>query len=563
MDYNDEQLQAINCSKKVVFVPAGPGSGKSHTLVGRIVKRAEERYTDPARIAVMTFTNNAARVFAERLAKYKIRVGYMGTLHGYCMRLIQEFGSLLGYRQGFVSIATEQAKLILLDQIKTELGYRGSDKDLQARLTPAAKLIWQEYDFRLKRANMVDYDGILRDGLALLKRDSIKQLAQVDELLVDERQDSGAIDTQIFWEIPATTRFFVGDVDQCIFGFRGARPDLFVNEATIEGWIALEKNYRSDKEICRVANNLIAHNKNRVPKTIKPVSKVDGLVLLQSFPHDGDELYGVWGLVKEESTKVLYSDMTVLCRTNAIADKFRETLRGLGVPIAGGERQRMPDDWSFALSLLGLLVDPANDFHAESVLRARGLLQAKINELKTKAAKEGRYLSTVSLLPNTRPASVMDGMIILNTLLSRESFNLIASRVKVLPDNSTMSDLLVDLWHRDGWAEQKKNGDPGLTVTTIHGAKGREWSVVFMVAMEEGVFPSKQSMQMVPQDVADFGIEEERRICFVGVTRAKHRLYLTWARKRTAFFKTTDQTESRFLNEMAQLQPKGKYENRS
>jgi DNA helicase-2/ATP-dependent DNA helicase PcrA len=555
MDYNDEQLQAINCSKKVVIVPAGPGSGKSHTLVGRIVKRAKERYTDPARIAVMTFTNNAARVFAERLAKHKIRVGYMGTLHGYCMRLIQDYGSLLGYRQGFVSITTDEAAALLLDQIKTELRKKITDKELEARESNDAKLIWQEYDFRLKRANMVDYDGILRDGLALLKRDSVKQLAQVDELLVDERQDSGAIDTQIFWEIPATTRFFVGDVDQCIFGFRGARPDLFVDEATIEGWISLEKNYRSDKEICRVANNLIAHNKNRVPKTIKPMSKEDGQVIGHSFKRDGDEIYGVWSHIKEEAlNSCLYSDMAVLCRTNAIADKFRETLRGLGVPIAGGERQRMPDDWAFALSLIGLQMDPANDFHAESILRARGIPQDKINELKTKAAKDGRYLSTVSLLPNTRPASVIDGMIILNALLSRESFNLIASRVKVLPDNSTLSDLLVDLWHRDGWTEQKKNGDPGLTVTTIHGAKGSEWSVVFMVAMEEGVFPSKQSMQMVPEEIADFGIEEERRLCFVGVTRAKHRLYLTWVRKRTAFFKTTDQQPSRFLAEMGMPQ---------
>jgi DNA helicase-2/ATP-dependent DNA helicase PcrA len=564
-ELNSEQQSAVTCNKATVIVPAGPGSGKSHTLVRRVVRRVADG-VDPKRIVILTFTNNGARVFTERLIRKGIRVGFAGTLHGYCMRLIQDYGTLLGYRPGCVSIATDQAANLLLDQVKTELRKKLTDKELQARESNDAKLVWQEYEFRLKRSNMIDYDGILRDGLAILKRESVKQLVAIDELLVDERQDSGAIDSEIFWEIPAKTRFFVGDVDQCIFAFRGARPDLFVQEAEKYGYIALSKNYRSDKAICKAANNLIVHNENRVKKSIEPVSEEDGLVVVQSFDHDGDEIYGVWSQIKAESTKVRFNQMAVLCRTNAIADKFRETLRGLGVPVNGDRARKMPDDWSFTLSLVGLLVDPANDFHAEAILRARKWPDAKIADLKIIAAKESIYLSTAALLPNTRPATLNDAMIILNSLLSRESFTLVQSRVRALPANPTLSDLLVDLWRRDAWESETDEATDKLTVSTIHGAKGSEWDVVFVTGMEEGVFPSNQSLKTECEDMLtgiaskEPGIEEERRLCFVAVTRAKHRLYLTWAKKRTAFFKTTNQEPSRFIEEMEPIDTTGGYE---
>ncbi len=559
--FNDEQVKAIRCSNETVIVAAGPGSGKTHTLIGRILYKIWERKIQKERIAVMTFTNNAARVLSDRLSKHGIKLGYIGTLHGYCMRLIQNYGVALGYRAGTVSIATDQAAELLLQQVKNELRSQITDKELQARATPAAQLIWQEYEFRLKRANMVDYDGILRDGLLLLKKDSVRDVALIDELLVDERQDSSLIDNQIYWVIPASTRFFVGDPDQAIYSFRGSRPDLFIddskNVATV-GYRPLENNYRSDISIGRCANDLIAHNKDRVDKVIKPVSKEEGLVMVKSFDHDGDEIYGVWSLIKEESAKATFSGIAVLARTNAIADKFRETLRGLGVPVSSGGRIFMPSDWPHALSVVGLLVDPANDFHAEAILRGQGVVDSTIKALKLEAAQESKWLSTVGLLPNMRPASLSDALVILGPFVSRESYQIILERVKTLPDDATLSDLLVDLWNRKDWERKKEKGD-FLTVTTIHGAKGSEWDVVFMVAIEEGVFPhlSADAKEHPGADPHIAIMEEERRLCFVGVTRARHRLYLTWAKKRTAFFKTTDQRPSRFLSEMGMPQGPG------
>jgi superfamily I DNA/RNA helicase len=200
-------------------------------------------------------------------------------------------------------------------------------------------------------------------------------------------------------------------------------------------------------------------------------------------------------------------------------------------------------------------VDPANDFHAEAILRARKWPDAKIADLKIIAAKESIYLSTAALLPNTRPATLNDAMIILNSLLSRESFTLVQSRVRALPANPTLSDLLVDLWRRDAWESETDEATDKLTVSTIHGAKGSEWDVVFVTGMEEGIFPHVSANCTEGKE-----IEEERRLCFVAVTRAKHRLYLTWAKKRTAFFKTTNQEPSRFIEEMEPIDTTGGYE---
>jgi DNA helicase-2/ATP-dependent DNA helicase PcrA len=552
MELNFVQKSAINSCGETVIVAAGPGSGKSHTLIERI-RRSVEKGADPAAIIALTFTNNAAHVLRHRLAVKGVRIGYAGTLHGYCMRLIQIHGIILGYRPHTVSIVTKQAKELLLEQIKTELRKKITAKELDEGQTPDARLIWQEYWFRLKRANMVDYDGILRDGLALLKRDSVKLLIEPDELLVDERQDSGAIDTEIFWEIPAKTRFFVGDVDQCIYGFRGARPDLFVEEAKTHGYISLSHNYRSDREICRAANRLIAHNSLRVEKTIQPISAAAGIVGCHSFDNDGAEIFGVWKLINEEvGRNWLYSEIAILARTNMIADKFRDALRGLGVPVNGAGRRLMPNDWSLTLSLIGLLLDPANDFHAEAILRARGSEESRIQELKRRVAGTDIYLSTVALLPNTRPASLADAMIILSAMVSAESFAIIRERANVLPSGpDDLSALLVDLWHPAGW-EKEEHETNAVTVSTLHNAKGSEWPIVLLVGMEEDVFPSTQSIAANVRGHMETNptMEEERRLCFVGVTRAKHQLYLTWAKKRTAFFKTTDQVPSRFLSEM-------------
>jgi DNA helicase II / ATP-dependent DNA helicase PcrA len=560
-DLNDEQLAAIGSTATTVIVPAGPGSGKSRTLVGRVKFRLAQG-VEAKHIIILTFTNSGAHVFAERL--HPIKVGFMGTVHGFCMRLIQWRGHLIGYRPGGVSIVTEEAKKVMLYAIREKLGRKISDKAMFANETPEANLIWAEYRHCLKRANMVDYDQILADGLELLRIDQVRSEMHVAELDVDETQDSGETDWGIYWAIPAATRFFVGDPDQSIYVFRGGKPELLTRLARGETGsqpvdvFTLAKNYRSDIQICDAATLLIRHNTGRLEKAVIPVSENLGAVRTVAYNHEGEEIYGVWGLVcrtmegwNAQRSVVhggTWDDIAILARTNSLVEKYRETLRGLGMPVKQSTAHRLPADWQFALTCIGLLIDPQNDFHAEALMRARGDTATKIQETKVLALRHGRSLAAVAGITERLADAPRGLMGALQTLVllgvSNESAGVIRRRIEVLPnENATLPDLLTDLWRHDTWNEQ--DPAPGVTVSTIHSAKGREWDVVFVVAMEEGIFPHYSARDPDPEM-----LEEERRLAFVGVTRARHELWLTWARKRIIWYKEHEQEPSRFLAEM-------------
>jgi DNA helicase II / ATP-dependent DNA helicase PcrA len=558
-DLNDEQLAAIGCMEPLVVVPAGPGSGKSRTLVARVKLRLAQG-VEPAHIIILTFTNSGAHVFAERL--HPIKVGFMGTVHGFCMRLIQWRGYLIGYRPGGVSIVTEEAKKAMLVAIREKLGRKISDKAMMANETPEANLIWAEYRHSLKRANMVDYDQILVDGLELLRMEQVTKEMTIAELDVDETQDSGETDWNIYWAIPAATRFIVGDPDQSIYVFRGGQPELFTKVAQnklLAVTFPLTKNYRSDIAICEAATRLIRHNQNRIDKPVIPVSSSLGFIRARRYRHEGEEIYGVWG----EVCKVMeewnaqrsvvhggtWDDIAILTRTNALVEKYRETMRGLGMPVKRTTGIRLPADWQFALTCIGLLIDPQNDFHAEALMRARGDTAGTIQATKVAALRQSRSLAAVAGITAKlaeAPAGLMGGLQTIALLgVSQESVSLIRQRIDVLPnENATLADLLTDLWRHDTWNQD--DPAPGVTVTTIHSAKGREWDVVFVVGMEETLFPHYSPKMDPGEDM----IEEERRLAFVAVTRAKHQLVLSWAEKRVVWYQETEREPSRFLKEM-------------
>lgn len=522
---NDEQRKAVESADDTTMVIAGPGSGKTRTLVGRIIRLVFVNNVPLSRIVVLTFTNSAAHVLRHRLAEMGLNheVGYMGTLHGYCFRILQEYGSLLGYRAGSISIATEQVKSEITAGIERELG----------RKNP---LVDTEYDFRLKRSNMVDYDGILIQSLALIKL--VKDFIVIDDLLVDERQDSGAIDSEIFWALPAKRRFFVGDPDQCVFAFRGARPDIFVAEAS-GGHLTLENNYRSDIKISQAAARLIANNKVREAKDIRPVSTEQGVVEINRAENEGGELMRVGQKILELANS---EETAVLARTNGLALQARSFLIGLGIPVKM-PNNCLPAGWDYMLNCLSVLVDPANDFYAENFLRLRGMPESEIQDEKLKALKSGDRLSSAiagTRIPEQPPtlSEVLEPMVLLG--VTKEAMAVVLARSETLPKNATASDLLADLWQPLVKEKPAQTG-VGVTVSTVHNAKGKEWDTVFVIGLEEGLFPQLKS---------DSDMEEERRLCFVAMTRARHNLFLSCAKVRTSFFKQLTQEPSRFLAEM-------------
>ena len=253
------QLAAINSNANRIVVVAGPGSGKTTTSLARMVRLINESVPASA-IAAITFTNAAALETESRLANLipGAKLGFCGTLHSFMLRLLQTNGPLVGFNRA-ISIASESFQNELIDTLIEDFRWKGSRKavvDEIARgpfenVNTPLEVIRGDYYGRMKKAGLIDFDGILFYGLELVR----KQFAPgFQHLFVDEFQDSSTIDFQIYQAIKIPNLFIVGDVDQSIYGFRGGNPSLLMRLLESEHGckFILNENFRSGKEICEI-----------------------------------------------------------------------------------------------------------------------------------------------------------------------------------------------------------------------------------------------------------------------------------------------------------------------
>lgn len=534
-ELNEAQQAAVEARESFVIVPASPGSGKTHTLVARIHSLIQDG-SDPKRIICITFTQAGAKEMADRLGDVKL--GYIGTLHGFCFRLLRQHGHKIGFRDG-VSLATEEVAEEVFRETVATLGWKGSLKDAQESDDRKADLVRRAYRDALKRSNLVDYQTVLEEGLAVIEAD----MPRFDDLLVDEVQDSAEIDWKIYDAIQADRKFLVGDCDQSCFQFRGARPELMVAATNRPNAVVipLELNYRSDVLICEAANRLIVNNPDRIKKWVLPNTETLGVVEKRECRSHLEEMSEVALWVHQRLLDTPAGEIAVLLRTNALVDQFRSGLAAAGVPISRPESTPLPKDWHRALDLIGLWLNPTADILASRFLKGR----ADIGKLRVEAI--GRGCSMASL-------AVAQGLLVGEPLLlelvaqrlamagiDRGTVELVASRVAALPmPNPSLADLMSDLWQLK--AVPEKADAKGIFVGTLHSSKGREFDAVALPAFEDGIIPSLSKTA---------SIEEERNLAFVGVTRARHNLLITWAKTRDTQFKRGVQyLKSRFIGEM-------------
>lgn len=539
MRLNPDQYEAVTSTALDLCIVAGPGSGKTRVLIERI-RHLVALGIDPKGIVVMTFTNAGAHELKTRLASYEIHVRYVGTLHGFCFRLIQRHGRAVGYRAGAVTLLDEKAAKALMEECRVAMRRMITDKDLAAGASEDAQLIHREYRHRLKRNNLVDYNRVLEVGLSL-----VHLVEPISDLLLDEWQDSGEIDWQIADALPYERRAIVADPDQSIYAFRGARPDLVTHHAKSDGvaTLLLERNYRSAPVICDKASRLIAHNRNRVEKVVTPNGASEGVVRLMSFQDCRHEATRLSGIVTDlhDTESVPWPEIAVLTRRNSDRAAILDALAGRGIPVKS-KSTRMPSDWKKALLLLGLLIDPRSEVHTRAWLEETvGAVEANRRALRATAA--GTTLHELSpVVPlcfkleygKTREALARFG-------ISDPSLDMISARMEVLPhDDPTPEDLLHDLWNHDRWSGDQK-GD-GVEVLTIHASKGREFDAVIVACCEEGLLPNAKA-----------DLEEERRLMFVAVTRARKFLTITHAFQRANAWGGPPQPTqpSRFIKEMS------------
>jgi len=581
------QREAITTDEADVLVVAGPGAGKTATVVTRI-ERQISAGVDPRQIGAITFTNAGAGELSRRLPKKPdgepVELGFCGTLHAFALRMLKEHGAPFGYGQRIAIISPESAQDLIESKAKT-LGCKRPLKDLMklkqagrpargTRLTVEQTVLTSYFD-ELRDAGVVDYDVLLtefRDMLtsdapeALLAQQAIRQA--LSYLYVDEVQDSAPIDWEIYLALPIAFKFYVGDPDQAIYSFRGGNVGGMLQHAR-RPWvkvILLEENFRSRWEICDAANRLIRHNKGRLDKVTKSIKGAGGVVsFMPPAGNEGEEISQVSRHIKkllgapegDNSGPIQGAsspkEIAVLCRTNFIADAFRKTLTAQGVPVLERKVEELPRDWRFARAFIETLVEPENDALAFFYLIALNEKNGDSPKSARERAHQTRRAAAAAAKSINRfdvhLGRVSDPRVALEALagqkVSREAHAIAVDRYRELPAGATMLDLALSL---SEVREYAKDGEgEGVNVLTIHGAKGREFDVVFVVGFEDEAFPGPRAVSAGAE-----AIEEERRLAYVAITRARLGLYLTRAESRVTKWKAiVKRTPSRFIQEIS------------
>ena len=562
---NPEQDMAIHTDAKTVAVIAGPGTGKTGTLVRRIQSLLESGVS-PDEITAVTFTRQAAREMKERLeaalGKKAIRGLTVGTFHSVCLTLIEE-KPLIGRDDALKlteDILRERGEAIAPAAALSMISEKKNGLDAPG--LPAG--LMEQYQQRMEEMSLRDLDDILID--ALNAPDGSGRMFR--HLLVDEYQDINALQRRLVekWSRNGTL-FVIGDPDQSIYGFRGADADCFRKLRTAREdtrVIALRQNYRSSPEIVRAALSVIGHNPGEA-RLLTAARPSDTPVRVVNAPDElsqhiwiAKEIAALTGGIdmleakKGERAKYAFSEIAVLCRTHRQLESVEKCLRHDAIPcVVSGRGSFLESERNQAiLSFFTLLLEngplPALGRALKGLWRCpAGLIQRAEEALKTdpvgsegfEAALSpfdalGPFLRAVrTFLPaalNEDPRALIDLLIGEIGIAGKDTEQLLNAAVFF----DSMPALLETLRTGEECDIRRLSGGKAsgaVRLMTLHGAKGLEFPVVFIANVDEKALP----LQNVKEDT---DVEEERRLFFVGMTRAKKELILTSSASHPSMF---------------------------
>lgn len=523
--------RAATCANRNIAVVAGPGSGKTTTLVNRIAHLVKTG-VQQRHIACITFTNAAAREIEKRLAsldeEHAVKLGYCGTIHGFLLDLIHHHHGLLGMNNPPAVLSEKEARA-LAEECVAELRVKCTKKDIKAALEEGPARFLREdcvlmthadrvarlYFSKCWHQGMLDFDTILSAGVMLLQRMGMQNSQLYEHVLWDEFQDSGKWDFEILKLLSNSVRFVVGDSDQSIYQFRGANPRQFLqfadNVSAVDGLFTLEANFRCSPAICDAANALIRHNTNRIAKqTISVDWSVVGEVSFRTYMRDGDEIAAIAADILQQPD---ITQCAVLLRTNALLTKYRLLLRGAGVATLNSDPTYVPDCFEMVMAWLGVVENPTNDYLAYRYL----VLKEGKREADAKRLFAAQQLVSISQHGFHLP--VFDrGSILANAAKAgadEEMMDILNTAVMSLREDYTLPELIAETSHLTAGTVTDEHM---IHTSTYHGAKGLEFDNVYLPAFEQGIIPSGSK---------NADIEEERRLAFVGITRARRRVWIS------------------------------------
>ena len=609
---NELQKKAVLHQEGPCLVIAGAGSGKTKVLTTRIANLIESGVPS-YQILAITFTNKAAKEMRDRLETLaKDNKAFVGTFHSFGLRVIRENVNALGMTSNFTILdsddVTSLVKKILKEKgydtkevspsyIKNRISFIKNEmltdaeveKFFQSEMEKIAYEIYKEYNIKLKKNNSVDFDDLLRIPVLLFQNHpDILEFYQnkYQYILIDEYQDTNEVQYKLVKLLSKKYQnlFVVGDPDQSIYQFRGANYKNILNferDYPNTVVIPLEDNYRSTKMILDAANSVIKNNKERKEKNLRS-HHGDGVKT--KFMVGYDEKHEI-SLVIEEIKKLLEQgykkrNIAIFYRTNAQSRVIEEQFLKANIPykVVGSYYFYSRKEIKDLICYLRLILNQNDDISLRRVINVpkRGIGPTSVNKLEQKSIeenksmfdaitsgkelefknlildikKESESLSLTELVDCVLEKSGMKKELETDPSLESElrldnlmEFKSITATYEETTGSVDLGDFLEEISLIADISEHK-NDDDVVTLMTLHSAKGLEFPVVFLVGMEEGIFPHQNSF------TEEGGLEEERRLCYVGITRAEEKLYLTCARSRMMYGRTNRNPMSRFIKEI-------------
>ena len=613
MTLNDKQIEAVNHTLGPCLVLAGAGSGKTRVLTERIIKLIDDGVS-PYNILAITFTNKAAREMKSRVENKIGSVAdsiFIGTFHSFGLRIIRENYLSLGYKSNITILDQDDTKSIIKRIIK-DMDLDPKDYDVKHILnrissskndgvTPSEynrlflreddkiiASIYEKYLKVLKENNSVDFDYLLLLPVSLFK--SNKEVLEHYQdrfryILVDEYQDTNSIQYELCKLLAKKYNniFVVGDANQSIYSWRNAdyRNILnFEHDYKDVHTVLLEENYRSTNNILKAANCVI--NNNKEGKKLKLwTSEGDGEKI--DYIRVDDEIREASYVTKKIKELMdigySYNDFAVLYRTNAQSRVLEQTFTSNSIPynIIGSYRYLDRKEIKDLIAYLNLIYNPNDSVSLERVINVpkRGIGAKTIDNIRTIASINGTSMFEAidsgkelewkkiieELIKDSEELSLSE---IIEDVLVKTGMRKEYEDDKSVESDRRLEDLeefksLALNFEENGIFDletflenimlvsdtgQYSNSNDVVTLMTLHSAKGLEFKVVFIVGMEEGIFPHNRSFESEKE------LEEERRLCYVGITRAKQKLYLLSAKQRTIYGSSSLTIESRFIKEI-------------
>lgn len=624
---NEEQIKPVTDTEGAVLVLAGAGSGKTRVLTSRIAYLIQVKGVYPSSILAITFTNKAAKEMRERLSVMVDGAASMWicTIHSMCVRILRMYADRLGFTQNF-SIYSETERTAVIKRAFAECGYEDEKllKNVKFHIANAKMLgleprdyqaenagqrnidevtrVYSAYCDHLKKNNALDFDDLLTQTLRLLEtdKDALEYLSgKFRYIHVDEFQDTNRVQYEII-RLLATVHgnlFAVGDDDQSIYGWRGAKIENILGfEKDFRGAkvYKLERNYRSTKSILKLANEVIRNNGRRKDKVLWTQNEEGVPAQYYAAETENDEALFVARTISDLMNKNRYrfSDFAVLMRINALTRAYEQEFAKYNIPyrVFGGfkfyERKEIKD-------LLAYLRVISNPFDSEAVTRIvnvpkRGIGARTIEVLeeyanqtqlsvydavldvdelplnagsKQKVRAFGTLLKELVIKGDTMSADELirevindSGILSMYADDSDESINKKANIDEFvnsvdefckLNKGATLSDFLNQVTLSSDTDDMDESDY--VTLATIHSVKGLEFKTVFVVGMEENIFPVSRAA------FDDNELEEERRLMYVAITRAEERLYFTRSRSRYLYGERSATLPSRFLQELSSV----------